>query len=195
MEEQIVTQQDTVAGAAEGLGDVGGGMVTGDGETVSFPDEGPRPDIVAFSRRWRGRVIMDATGIGDPVYDDLSQVLRDIEPFKLTAVNKPLLIQRLMGAVEQRQVSWPAAGNQQGDWDVLTAEMKRFEYEFAPLGGIRYGAPAGYHDDCVLALALAVYRKWEMGRVGNMLRLESGRGLFAHPPGIFRRRSQCSEGW
>jgi hypothetical protein len=159
---------------------------------LSWPIQKER--IVAFSRRWRGRLILDATGIGDPVYDDLSQVLRDIEPFKLTATNKPLLIQRLMGAVEQRQISWPAVGNQQGDWDVLTAEMKRFEYEFAPLGGIRYGAPAGYHDDCVLALALAVYRKWETGRAVTMYPLPAGRGLFAHPPGIFRRRSRILDG-
>ena len=94
--------------------------------------------IVSFSRRWRGRVILDATGIGDPIYDDLKWVLPDIEPFKLTAASKTELIQRLIVAIEQRPVSWPAA------WDVLTAEMKRYEYSIAPAGGISYGAPSGY---------------------------------------------------
>ncbi len=149
--------------------------------------------IVGFARRWRGRLILDATGIGDPIYDDLTTVLPDIEPFKLTAGSKTLLIQRLMGAVEQRQISWPAKANQQGNWETLTAEMKRFEYEIPPMGGIRYGAPSGYHDDCVMALALAVYRKWETGRSGNMHRLEGGWGIFAHK-GAFRRRSRCLDG-
>ena len=33
--------------------------------------------IVAFARRWRGRVFMDATGVGDPIYDDLLRVYGD----------------------------------------------------------------------------------------------------------------------
>jgi hypothetical protein len=125
--------------------------------------------IVAFARKWRGRVILDATGIGDPIYDDLKRVLPDIEPFKLTAASKTELIQRLIVAIEQRQVLWPAA------WDVLTAEMKRYEYAIAPTGGISYNAPAGYHDDCVIALALANYRRWESGNCGNMLPVAGGK--------------------
>ena len=56
-------------------------------------------------------------------------------------------------AIEQRQVSWPAA------WTTLTDELRRFEYAIGPSGAITYSAPAGYHDDCVIALALAVSRR------------------------------------
>jgi len=42
-----------------------------------------------------------------------------------------------------------------GDWDVLTAEMNRYEYEIGPAAQISHDAPSGYHDDCVMALALA----------------------------------------
>ena len=125
--------------------------------------------IVSFARRWRGRVILDATGIGDPIYDDLKRVLPDIEPFKLTASSKTELIQRLIVAIEQRQVSWSAA------WDVLTAEMKRYEYAIGPSGGISYNAPSGYHDDCVISLALANHRRWESGNCGRMLPVAGGR--------------------
>jgi hypothetical protein len=27
--------------------------------------------IAGFARKWRGRLILDATGVGDPIYDDL----------------------------------------------------------------------------------------------------------------------------
>ena len=137
--------------------------------------------IVSFARRWCGRVILDATGVGDPIYDDLKRVLPDIEAFKLTAVSKTELIQRLIVALEQRHVSWPA-GNRSGslavgqsDWEILTAEMKRYEYAIGPSGGLTYSAPSGYHDDCVIALALANHGRWEAGTCGHILLVPGGK--------------------
>jgi len=151
--------------------------------------------IVGFARKWRGRVILDATGVGDPIYDDLKRVLPDIEPFKLTQGSKMDLVQRLIVAVEQRQVSWPgivshrgtegtekgatdcADGRRLGDgnWEILTNEMKRYEYEIRPAGGVSYGAPSGFHDDCVMALALANHGRWETGNCGRMVPILGGR--------------------
>lgn len=79
-------------------------------------------------------------------------------------------------------------------WEMLTTELKRFEYQIPALGGIRYSAPSGYHDDCVMALALAVYRKWEVSRAGSMFSLPQGRGIFGLRPGAFRRPSRCIDG-
>ena len=105
--------------------------------------------MLAFCRKWRGLLVMDATGAGDPIYDDLVRVWPRIEPVKFTNQTKTELIQRLIDATEQRQVSWPAA------WDVLTNEMKRYEYAVTTNGAITYSAPNGFHDDCVIAFALA----------------------------------------
>ena len=44
--------------------------------------------ILSFVRQYRGRLILDATGIGDPIYDDLKRVYPDVEPFKLTQGSK-----------------------------------------------------------------------------------------------------------
>ena len=121
--------------------------------------------ILSFVRQHRGRLILDATGVGDPIYDDLKRVYADIEAFKFTPSSKVELVQRLIVGVEQQRVAWPAA------WEVLTAEMKRFEYVIGPSGGISYGAPGGYHDDCVMALALANHRRWETENCGRMLRV------------------------
>ena len=41
-------------------------------------------------------------------------------------------------------------------------------------GGISYGAPSGYHDDCVMALALANHRRWETESSGRMLTVGTG---------------------
>jgi len=107
--------------------------------------------IAGFVRRWRARLVMDATGVGDPVYDDLRRVLPQVEGFRITAQTKRELVQGLMVAVEQRRVMWPVA------WQILTAEMRRYEYNIGPTGQVSYAAPSGYHDDCVMSLALAVW--------------------------------------
>jgi len=151
--------------------------------------------ILGFARKYRGRIILDATGVGDPIYDDLKRVYGDIEGFKFTSASKTALIQRLIVAVEQRRVQWSAASNRlsvtSDQWDVLTSEMKRYEYEISPTGGITYNAPSGYHDDCVMALALANHRRWETESCGNMLRVEGGErrgGVMA------RRRERVLDG-
>jgi len=51
-------------------------------------------------------------------------------------------------AVEEVQVTIP-------DEPALVNELKAFDYEITPSGRMRYGAPEGMHDDCVMALALA----------------------------------------
>lgn len=39
--------------------------------------------------------------------------------------------------------------------EVLTDELRRYEYEYTGGGRLTYSAPSGFHDDCVIALALA----------------------------------------
>jgi hypothetical protein len=104
--------------------------------------------ILAFCRKWRGLLVMDATGAGDPIYDDLARVWPRIEAVRFTNQKKVELIQRLVVAIEQRQASWPAA------WETLTDELKRHEYAIGSSGTITYSAPSGFHDDAVIALAL-----------------------------------------
>ena len=134
--------------------------------------------IAAFVRRWNALLVMDATGVGDPVYDDLRRVLPRVEGFKITAQTKRELVQGLMVAVEQRRVMWQAA------WEILTAEMRRYEYDIGPTGQISYAAPSGHHDDCVMALALGVWGCRTFGvEPGRMLRLGYDRGLRADAGG------------
>ena len=117
--------------------------------------------IVSYYRGDPGLVVMDATGIGDPVYDDLRMVIPQIEPVKLTNLSKAQLIQRLIVAIEQRQISWPK------EWTVLTDELERYEYKITASGAITYNAPGGYHDDCVIALALANSARFQFKWTGE----------------------------
>ena len=82
-----------------------------------------------------------------------------VELRKFTHHSKTELVQRLIVTVEQTQISWPMA------WEV----MKRFEYAISSNGSITYNAPSGYHDDCVIALALANSHRQEYAFTGSMI--------------------------
>ena len=103
--------------------------------------------IVAFVKKWNAVCYLDATGIGDPIYDDIAGEI-SVVPYKFTSESKNALVVSLMTALEQREISFP-------NDDGLVAELESFEYESTPSGRFRYSAPEGMHDDRVMALALA----------------------------------------
>jgi len=69
-------------------------------------------------------------------------------------LGKERLIQDLQVAVESQSFRVPATPEFQ--W--LHEELSIFDFELHKSGGIDYGAPEGFHDDGVIALALAIQR-------------------------------------
>ena len=47
--------------------------------------------------------------------------------------------------------------------------MKRYERDVSEKGTITFSAPSGYHDDCVIALALANRHRQEYHHTGTMV--------------------------
>ncbi len=100
-------------------------------------------------------VIVDSTGLGDPILEDLQNNNIAAEGFKFTFPSKRALIERLILAVEQRYVLFPKI-------EELIFELESFSYEMSG-DGFKYTAPDGIHDDCVIAFALACW-----GLQGNL---------------------------
>jgi hypothetical protein len=69
-------------------------------------------------------------------------------PFVTTNPSKAVLIERLVLAIENRTISYPADA-------ALIGELEAFEMARTKLGTATYGAPEGSHDDMVMSLALA----------------------------------------
>ena len=105
--------------------------------------------IIATAKRWNAQVLIDSSGLGDPIYDDLSNIIR-VKGYKFTNESKRKLISNLSIALEQGKITFP-------DHRELISELEMFGYEITQHGNIRYGAPEGFHDDIVIALALAVW--------------------------------------
>ncbi len=110
--------------------------------------------IITTCQRYGAQLLLDSTGIGDPIYDDLMRAGLNVSGYKFTNESKKKLIEGLMLAFEQTRIRVL-------DEAVQTNELDIFEYTIGQSGIVRYSAPEGYHDDCVIALALAV---WSLGQ-------------------------------
>lgn len=92
-------------------------------------------------------IIIDSTGVGDAITEDLQKHFNAMHGFKYTSSSKQQLMELLASTIHKREVGFPDGHIRQ--------ELDIFEYQYTSTG-VRYNAPDGFHDDCVNALALAV---------------------------------------
>ncbi|MFM9872730.1 MAG: hypothetical protein ACKVQS_04600 [Fimbriimonadaceae bacterium] len=116
--------------------------------------------IATACQRFNSPAVVDASGLGDPIIEQLQATGITIIPFKFTAQSKEPLIQSLAFKLEQNQLKLL-------DEPAQTNELLAYRATRSKFGTMQYSAPPGQHDDCVIALALAA------SRIGN------------HPFGIF----------
>ncbi len=91
--------------------------------------------------------LVDSTGVGDPILEELQRLYPGrFLGYKFDIGSKQKLMEGLALAIQGRKVMFPEG--------VLSKELESFEYEYGRTG-VHYTAPAGMHDDCVVALALA----------------------------------------
>jgi phage FluMu gp28-like protein len=95
------------------------------------------------------KALIDSTGVGDPIVEDITAVCRKAEGFKFTSQSKQQLMEGLANAIQEGSVRYPDG------W--LRAELESFGFRYTG-GRVVYEASAG-HDDGVCALALAVAAK------------------------------------
>ena len=104
--------------------------------------------VAAMAFKNNARIIVDATGVGDPISQSLRSSGLRVEDVILSNEGKRNIIDALRLAFEQGSISIP-------DDEDLIDELEAYEYEVLPSGALRYSAPEGKHDDMVIAVALA----------------------------------------
>jgi hypothetical protein len=99
--------------------------------------------------RWQPKqVLAEQNNIGQPVIEQLTRDGLRIHPFTTTNASKTLAIERLALAFERGEIRILNDA-------VLVSELVAYQAERLPSGMLRYSAPTGQHDDCVMALAIA----------------------------------------
>lgn len=117
---------------------------------------------IEFCKRFKHyNLIVDASGLGDPIFDGLRRSGLNIQPFKFTNETKKDLIENLSHMIDNGKIWFPGSIKRREfreDLRVLQSELEMFSYEIGTTGKLFYGAPEGYHDDTVIALALACWQ-------------------------------------
>ena len=112
------------------------------------------PRVLALTQRYNKAVTyIDSTGAGEPIYETLKKAGCVARGYSFTQKSKAALIDNLAIKLEKRELVLPTPALM----PELVDELEAFEYSVSEHGNIRSGAPYGYHDDCVIALALAVW--------------------------------------
>jgi phage FluMu gp28-like protein len=109
-----------------------------------------RDRLAAFWRQHGSRsyIIAERNAMGDPIVEQLARDGFPIIPFMTTGATKAAAVQALALAFERGQIRIP-------DDPVLIGELQAFEGKPTSTGLMKYGAPSGLHDDCVMSLAMA----------------------------------------
>jgi hypothetical protein len=111
--------------------------------------------IIQASKNWNNApIVLDSTGLGDPIYDDLLKAGLTVESFKFTAQTREQLVRHLSVLLEQGLLKIP-------NDDMLIGELRSFVYQLTERGTLTMGVPDGLHDDMVMSLALAFWNLWD----------------------------------
>ena len=116
--------------------------------SIRWPEQRDRIRLAAASLEERGAtvsVVMDTTGVGDVVFDDLEDEGMDVVPIKFTNEWKTKAVKLLASDLEQGKATILA--------DQLP-EFESYEYTITDTGRYTFSAPSGGHDDEVSAKLL-----------------------------------------
>jgi len=98
-------------------------------------------------------VHVDSTGAGEPVYEALLNAGIRCTPYTFTQKSKAALIDSLSIIFEKELITLPRPDL----FPAMVEELENFQYSVTDQGNVKSSAPFGYHDDCVIALALAAW--------------------------------------
>lgn len=109
-----------------------------------------RDRLMRLYEKWQPvYTLAESNSIGEPNIEQLRHDgLSGLYGFQTTAQSKKPLIENLALAIERGEFAMLRD-------DILEAELLSYTFERLPGGGFRYSAPAGMHDDTVIATALA----------------------------------------
>jgi len=110
-------------------------------------------------KRTVGKVatMVDSTGVGDPICEELQETMSNIVGLKFTQKSKEQLIDGLVMAIQEHAIAIP------DKYIELIRQLENFETTITATGLVRYSGKRTGGDDCVMALALA----WKMS--GNAI--------------------------
>jgi phage FluMu gp28-like protein len=121
-------------------------------------------EVVVFLRKYKPQIYAEVNSIGDVLFETIRKQYPSIQPFITNNESKQNMIEDLIMALNEDKLKLPTQELNRE----LYNELTQFTYEYSPkTRKVKYGAPIGFHDDCVISLSLsnqALKRKINAGK-------------------------------
>lgn len=108
--------------------------------------------VVAKINEFNCQTLIEVNSIGDAIFEQIKEKVNNrelIKPFVTTSKSKQDIIEQLVVANQSKEMKL-----MEEPW--LIKELDLFTYEYNPkTKSVRYSAPSGFHDDGVMATAIA----------------------------------------
>ena len=106
-------------------------------------------EIVEINKKWKFiKVLIESNNQGLTIYQDLRRRMSNIEEFSTNSKTKPEIINRLIHLFNTQEIKLVID-------DYLRIELEAFIFKQNNNGNIKFMAESGFHDDCVMSLAIA----------------------------------------
>lgn len=108
-------------------------------------------DIVKHLSRYGATALAEVNSIGDVLFEQVKKKYPKVIPFTTTQATKQNIIEDLIYAMNENQISLPSKEL----YEPLYNELSTFSYDYNPKSrSVRYGAIDGAHDDIVMSIAI-----------------------------------------
>lgn len=109
--------------------------------------------IVSILQKYNARALIEVNSIGDVIFEQIRKRWSKIEPFVTTSSSKEEIINNLIVHINDQTLILPSRNL----FEPLDTELKVFTFEYSTKSRrIRYFSPAGFHDDCIMSLAITL---------------------------------------
>ena len=109
-------------------------------------------EVVVKLKKWKPITYVEVNSIGDVLFEQIKKQYASVQPFITNNDTKQNMIEDLIMGMNESKIMLPSP-ELNAD---LYKELSVFTYEYSPrTRKVKYGAPSGFHDDCVISLALA----------------------------------------
>lgn len=106
-------------------------------------------NIIDIEKKWKfKKILIENNNQGLPIYQDLKQKIHNIEQFNTNTKTKVEMINDLIHAFNTKSLKLPKD-------EYLRIELEAFIFKQNDNGNIKFMADSGFHDDCVMSLAIA----------------------------------------
>lgn len=118
-------------------------------------------NIVDVLNNWKPvSTFIESNNQGQPIIDNIKLKYKSIEGFNTSASSKADIINNLIWHFSNKAIK--IINN-----EFLINELSAFEMQIGDGGKVKFGAPSGFHDDCVMSLAIALECYNKKAKVGN----------------------------